>query len=135
MSDVAIATAYRELVSKCANQEPVHGFSGHQDLPRLPQADILTVLQAREHDVMDEIRLDAGYMAGALRVVGNNSIATSDLVLGSHLFVALEFAAREAIWSDVLEECQRRVESHERTPLESPESRHGVATLFRGSHR
>jgi hypothetical protein len=128
-ADAAILAAYRDLISSVADQR-AESWSAPQDLPRLQQADILTVLQAREADVLDELRVDAGYMAGALR------LAIPDMTLGSHLFVALEFAAREVIFEDVFEECElRSQERNDRGPRESADRLHGVTSAFRRSHR
>lgn len=129
MSDRTSA-AYRDLVSRICDEPTARDWGGPQDVPRLLQSDVVTLLETCGLDVLDELRPDLGYMTGALR------LPSPDMVLGSHLFVALEFAAREVLWPDVFNERERRDEEEAAAnrPRESAESRHGVASLFRRSH-
>lgn len=122
------AIAYRQLVSATADEEPVTGWSSASDLSCLTGRDVQTVLANRPQGVLEEITFDALELQRAL--------AAPDflILLGARMGIALERAAREALWMDVAEERDRRDEER-RDSRESAESRHGVASLFRGAHR
>lgn len=124
------ASPYRQLVSATADQEPYVGWSGWQDLPKLTKDDVHVVLEARETDVMDELTVDPRFLRGALH------LHQPDEALGSHLFVALERAAREALWHDVFVECEERdIARLADQPQATDEQRFGVGSLFRRGHR
>src|SRR6185503_3519436 len=97
----------------------------------LSRDDLVTVLDARDDLVMEQVvvSLDMPKIIAALR--------ESDAALGAYVRGVLQSGAREVLYHDVAIECEQRAEEDEREipSRESEESRCGVATLFRGSHR
>lgn len=120
---------YKNLVSHTADEEPVIGWAGAGELPCLTTQDVKVVLANRGQAVIEEITFDDAELLAAI------SRPDFLIVLGTKMGIALERAAREALWPDVSEECTRRDEERWGDERESAEGRHGVATLFRGSHR
>lgn len=130
MSALTSSPEYAELIDRIVDQRPVMGWNTPADLPPLSRDDIALVLAKRAGDVLDEIDLDPADLITYL--TGSNPVGA----LGLCLQRVLERAAKEAIWVDVNEEneCQRD-EALSEPSDESPESRHGVASLFNEVYR
>ncbi len=102
-----MTAAYDELISSICDLEPYTGWSG-ADLPMLTIPQVQIVMAAKGADVLDYLELDAQRIAAAL------IDPTYPTQLGVHLGTALEQAARDSVWHDVLTECERRDAERER---------------------
>lgn len=125
---------YVLLVSSIADQEPRFGWSCAMDLPPLSAKDVSIVCEEKADEVNEHIH-------ESLSVIPLlEDIKAADVChIGLKFAVAISDAARSVVWRDVQEECERREEYRandwaERHP-ETPEGAHGVASLFRESHR
>lgn len=127
----AALAAYRELIDRIVDLEPMSGFVNADSLPKLERVDVAVVFA---HDASDVIgALDLSEVDTVRALASSNPIGGLGVIYDK----ALERAARSAIWHDVLTECERRDEllrDDEERVHESEESRRGVVTAFRGSH-
>jgi hypothetical protein len=102
------ALAYRDLISRIADQEPHFGWSSNRPLVKLTKPftdeELALVCSLHAQAVTDELALDPTLIARYLRREIN-----SDQLL-AHLREATERAVCEALISDVLAECDNRAE-------------------------
>jgi len=102
--------AYRDLISDCADMEPLHGFHEITDVPELTDADQALVLRANP-DILNEIELCATHLALMLDHAPDESALCTHACLGGYLALRIAEAVRKWVLSDLKAESLRRIES------------------------
>lgn len=126
---------YRQLISACADQVP-ETFIGRHDVEQLPAltAEEIALVCRHEDDAVE-------YLIDGLDLTQLGAVAADECELGRRMAALLQRACRRAIAYGVMCEVEQRQierdrerELRRRTP-ESLDARHGVAHLFRETHR
>lgn len=104
------------------------------ELPRLSFEDVSLICEER----LDEVDEGVREIFSVTPLIA--SIRAGDVChAGLKMTVAISEVARSVLWGDVQEEIDRRAQDeadeYAEAHPESPESAHGVASLFRDSHR
>jgi hypothetical protein len=121
---------YMALVHSLADQEPRYGWMCALELPRLSAQDVALISREYPEEVTEGVCEEFSVTPFV------ESIGTGDVChIGLKVAVAISESARDVVWPDVQEECERRAQNEaddwaEAHP-ESPESAHGVGRLFR----
>lgn len=95
---------YEAIVDELADAEPRYGYLRADDLRPLTEAEVRIVYQARAVDMTDAFVKDFDL---------DNFMEEQPLILAARVSFAREKAARQAIFWDVHQECDRRAQFSE----------------------